>query len=537
MAEPRAGILGITVPASALTALLSHSLLAISFLVWINSSSPFVLSTLLGVPSKYTGSHTSRLLLADELTALAVYLPVGALSDKVGVRSVAVGGHAVVAVALVCYAHAPTFAWLVAVRVLFAIGAGTLVTTMSAMLSAVTASVSTGSAPDPPTSSRCPYRPEEAVNEQTSLLGEEEPPQTADAKKHPAAGRLAGLMGFASGTGALLAALSRLLANHHSFTAPPAGGTADACALVLTFYTVAAIALAESILLAVLLPSRRPRRTQHDEPSLVREGRALRARKALAGLFEGFRMAARSGEVALGYLSSFASRAQAVIVTAYIPLLVNRYLSSHDLCDSPSLLSSSAAPSCRRAYILSSIVTGSIQLISLLFCPLIGYLSTCPVSFFRRSSTSSSSSSTPATAAKNPQAATLTLSFLIGSLSFLGFSLLPQGGDPRAPVSWIYVVGMGTAQAAGVVLSLALVTTGRASLAEKTRGEEGEDGEKEIAGALSGSYALSGGLGILIVGGSAGWAFDRWWTGAPFVIMAVVDGLVALGSTVLWLRS
>ncbi|GAA5915350.1 hypothetical protein JCM6882_000227 [Rhodosporidiobolus microsporus] len=561
MAQPTPR-LGISLPTSALVSLFSHSALAISSLVFINSASPFVLSILLGVPSKHTGSLTSRLLLADELTALVCYLPGGVLSDRWGVKVVAVAGHAIVAVALVCYVQARSFAWLVAARVLFAVGAGTLVTTMSAMLSSITASATTCAAPEPPSSSRCPYRPtprsrtaEGVVNEETALLGEAAVPEQ-ETSRHPAAGRLAGLMGFASGMGALIAVFgflrlpalfSRVLFSR-SPSSPPSEGDIDALALIATFYTVALVALLESILLAFLLPAP-PRRPTESAPTFgrVREGRAKKVGKAVAGLFEGFRLAAGSGEVALGYLSSFASRAQAVIVTAYIPLLVNRYLSSHDLCDPTTVASPSAATSCRRAYILSSILTGSIQLISLLLCPLIGYLSTCPVSFFRRSSPSSSSpsptscphSTQPRARPRNPQAATLTLSFLLGSLSFLGFALLPHGGDPRSALSWLYVVGMGVAQAAGVVLSLALVTTGRASLAEKeARDHEGSELQpKEVAGALSGSYALSGGLGILVVGGSAGFVFDRWWPGAPFLLMALVDGAVALGSAALWVRS
>jgi hypothetical protein len=142
-------------------------------------------------------------------------------------------------------------------------------------------------------------------------------------------------------------------------------------------------------------------------------------------------------------------------------------------------------------------------------------------------------------------------------------------------VSWVYVVGLGVAQAAGVVLSLSLVTSGSGTLAA----EEG----KEVGGTLAGSYALSGGalsaffpsfrqsdanspsfstlqflslhhlplalllyslcssfhrtgLGILIIGGSAGFLFDKF-AGAPFLLMAVVDGFVALSSAVLWYRS
>ena len=117
---------------------------------------------------------------------------------------------------------------------------------------------------------------------------------------------------------------------------------------------------------------------------------------------------------------------------------------------------------------LSSILTGVVQLLSLLLSPLVGVVS-----------------SSPRLSSSHPQALALALAFVLGAASFLGFALLPHDGDPRAGVSWLYVVGVGVAQAAGTVLSLALVTTGRCTVVAK----EG----REVAGALSGAYGLSGG--------------------------------------------
>lgn len=106
---------------SALVALFSNALLAVSHLVLINTISPFVLSTLLHVPSERTGTITGRLLLADELTALALYLPAGAVGDSLGVKWVAAVGHALVACAFVAYAKAGSVGQLIAARVLFAV--------------------------------------------------------------------------------------------------------------------------------------------------------------------------------------------------------------------------------------------------------------------------------------------------------------------------------------------------------------------------------------------------------------------------------
>lgn len=104
-----------------LIALFLHALLTVAYLVWINASGPFLLSTLESLPEDSVGSATSRLLLADEATALALYLPVGTLSDWWGLRRNAVAAYGLVAAALVAYVRAPTLAWLTAVRVVFAV--------------------------------------------------------------------------------------------------------------------------------------------------------------------------------------------------------------------------------------------------------------------------------------------------------------------------------------------------------------------------------------------------------------------------------
>ncbi|BGP20117.1 hypothetical protein JCM10213v2_008252 [Rhodosporidiobolus nylandii] len=490
-------------PTSSLVALLSHSALSISYLVFINAASPFVLSTLLSVPPDRTGALTGRLLLADEMTAMAVYLPAGAAADKWGVKRAALAGHVVAAGALVAYVNQSTVGGLIAARAVFAVGAGTLVTTLSSMLSVVSSCLPSSFSPSGRPSG-CPRSrpPAQAADEQTSLLADE----AADG--YP----VVDVFGFLR----LPTLLSRDLP--HVFPSLSSSALAE-LSLKYAFYTVALLALAETALLGCLLPTPARRREREERVKSV----AQRVGDSVKGLFEGFRLAKVEGEVALGYLSSFASRAQAVIVTAYIPLLVNRYLSSHDLCSpsAASLLSSTAGQSCRQAYILSSILTGSIQLLSLLLSPVIGYLSTCPLAC-------------PSSSPRSAPALALFLSFALGALSFAGFASLPDG-DPRAPVAWAYVVGIGAAQAAGVVLSLALVSSGAARLKQLARSEGKE--EEGMEGRLGGSYALSGGLGILLLAPPAGWLFDRVSLGAPFALMGVVELFVAGAAGVVWWRS
>ncbi|BGP43528.1 hypothetical protein JCM10449v2_007563 [Rhodotorula kratochvilovae] len=493
----------------ALAALLSNALLVVCWLVLINAGSPFILSSLLQVPADRTGAITGRLLLADELTALALYLPAGALGDKVGVKCIAALGHVLVAAAFVAYVSARAVGELVAARVLFAVGGGALVTTLSSMMSTLSALPSEADFPPPAAAANNDPDERSALLDGDPSVRRGSSASSGVAPRRHESARLAGVLGFASGLGALLAVFGFLRLPTLLTRLAPEPNSPEALeqALRRTFYLAAAVAALEGAFLAAVLPGKTGREERGSDATR-RDGIRRRLRKEAGTLVEGFRLAGKSGDVALGYAASFASRAQTIVVTAYIPLLVNRYFLDHDLCG-PNTLVDPARDSCRQAYILASILTGVIQLLSLLLSPLVGLLS-----------------SSPRLSSFHPQALALALSFLLGAFSFLGLALLPPlgDGDPRSRLSWLYAMGVGAAQAAGIVLSLALVTTGRGALAAK----EG----REVAGALSGAYGFSGGLGILAIGSGAGFFFDRFH-GAPFIAVAAVDALVAAGAAVL----
>ncbi|GAA5865584.1 hypothetical protein JCM1840_001450 [Sporobolomyces johnsonii] len=458
-----------------IVSLLSTCCLSISLLVFVSAASSFVLSTLQHVPAADVGDAMGRLILADELSALGMYFPAGAVADRWGVRWVAVAGYVVVAIALVLYVQARNVWELVAVRVLFAVcpitflrarlrislleltlwgsaglqsGAGALVATLSATLSSMTDVPPVPASPATRPSQRATSSA--ASDEREPLLSRVSAVDEAGELVSPAveaphrSARLAGIMGFASGSGALLAVfgflrLPTLFATHLSSSAPSSPDPLVR-GLVLAFYVVAALSLLEGCFVFYGLPGQSTisaTSVEEQEEGLCRT-----------------------------------SRAQTVVVTAYIPLLVNRYFLQNDLC-TPQLAFSALAASdlpdkhtCRRAYVLASILTGIVQLLSLLCSPLIGLVS-----------------SSPALAA--PQAAVLALTFLLGAGACAGFAFLPGDGDPRSSLVWLWAVGLGVSQAAGVVVSLALVTKGRGAIVAK----EG----REVGGALSAAYSFCGG--------------------------------------------
>lgn len=112
-----------TTPTQAATYLLGISLFSISFLVFLNSSVSFVITDLIGQKDG-VGDVVGTLGFADEIVALVACPAWGLVSDRLGVRWVAVIGYAIVAVSLAVFVQARNvYPQLLLARVLFALGA------------------------------------------------------------------------------------------------------------------------------------------------------------------------------------------------------------------------------------------------------------------------------------------------------------------------------------------------------------------------------------------------------------------------------
>ncbi len=112
-----------TTPFQALTYLLGISLFSISFLVFLNSSISFVITDLIGVKDG-VGNIVGTLGFVDELVALVACPLWGLVSDRLGVRHVAVVGYSVIALSLFLFVQARNvYPQLLLARILFAIGA------------------------------------------------------------------------------------------------------------------------------------------------------------------------------------------------------------------------------------------------------------------------------------------------------------------------------------------------------------------------------------------------------------------------------
>ncbi|KAI1115989.1 hypothetical protein F5Y14DRAFT_408856 [Nemania sp. NC0429] len=122
----------------AATYLFGISLFSISFLVFLNSAISFVITDLLGV-KKGVGDIVGTLGFADEIVALVACPLWGLLSDRLGVRWVAVLGYTVIAVSLVVFVQCrEVYPALILARILFALGATAAATMVTAILPVLT---------------------------------------------------------------------------------------------------------------------------------------------------------------------------------------------------------------------------------------------------------------------------------------------------------------------------------------------------------------------------------------------------------------
>lgn len=112
-----------TTPLQALTYLLGISLFSISFLVFLNSSVSFVITNLIGVKDG-VGDIVGTLGFVDEIVALIACPIWGLVSDRSGVRFVAVTGYTIIGLSLFLFVQARNvYPQLLLARIFFAVGA------------------------------------------------------------------------------------------------------------------------------------------------------------------------------------------------------------------------------------------------------------------------------------------------------------------------------------------------------------------------------------------------------------------------------
>ncbi|KAJ9630709.1 hypothetical protein H2203_001233 [Taxawa tesnikishii (nom. ined.)] len=564
------------------------ALFSISFLVFLNSSVSFVITDVIG-QKEGVGDAVGTLGFADELLALVACPLWGLLSDRLGVRIVAVTGFLIVGLSLICLVQAKNvYPELLLGRLAFSIGGAACSTMVTAILPAmtterepdtvageessndaqltrrrqnvsqvdpswrhsVTPSISSELTITPArytSRSRSPTRPRNRRHPSGMASIAEEPA--------PASGssQLAGFVGMFTGIGALLAV--------GLFLPLPAriseNGTARSTAVKESFYIVGSIAIVVGLLLTYGLRNL-PGETGKGFRSLVnsatlsqskRDPEAASTSDAAKGAPSSYWQLIRSSlvlaftdtNIGLGYLGGFVARASSVGISLFIPLFVNAYFIREGLCtDEPG---EDIKSNCRRAYTVASMLTGVSQLVALLSAPLFGWLG----------------------GRMSKQRSHLPLAFatVAGVAGSTAFGLLhspdPFRGHGDGRWAFLAVTLMGLGQIGSIVCSLGLLARGIQATSPTSLQPDGQPSTPEdsssapiqpsetapllasreapaarhtpanrthLKGTIAGVYSLAGGAGILLLTKLGGKLFDTTTPGAPFFILAGFNALL-----------
>ncbi|KAI6373648.1 hypothetical protein MCOR25_003421 [Pyricularia grisea] len=412
-----------TTTRQAITYLLGISLFSISFLVFLNSSLSFVITDLIGVKNG-VGDIVGTLGFADEIVALVACPAWGLISDRLGVRQVAVVGYSIIGASLVLFVQAQNvYPQLLLARILFAIGATSAATMVTAILPPLTDDADyPENESDPSTKpshnsrdsvalsleSEVTITPERFAAQQESGVNNTSNGVTShlsDADKGDAAkpSALAGLVGLFTGCGALVA-LAIFLPLPVRFG--HIEGTTPAEAVTYSFYVVGAVAFCVAGFVAwglrgikgeegkgwQTLLGRSPCGDENEGDRILSQAASLRRRRSQsrrAGqpsvqdrylpygqlLKDSVRLGFVDPQIGLGYLGGFVARASTVAISLFIPLFINTYFIRNGFCQgSPHDPSPELKKECRAAYVLASILTGVAQLFGLVCAPIFGYL-------------------------------------------------------------------------------------------------------------------------------------------------------------------
>ena len=562
--------------------LLGVALFSISFLVFLNASISFVVTDVVG-RKHGVGDVVGTLGFADELVALVACPLWGLLSDKIGVRNVAVTGYLIIGVSLMLLVQSHNvYPQLLLGRMGFSIGGAACSTMVTAILPTMTAErkqtttaegtqtygegIATSTNPSARhsgafsissevtiTPARYVQRPPNLRRRSTKRRFATDPamPKKSDLSQ------LAGYVGMFTGIGALVA-VGIFLPLPVKFSGK---GVAQADAVKDSFYTVGTVSIVVAILVALTLRGL-PGEEDKGFHKLFYTGRSTEDdthdstnpyptptyyQLVRSAILLGF----TDSRIALGYLGGFVARASSVGISLFIPLFVNAYFIREGLCtDDPS---EDIKSSCKRAYTLASMLTGFSQLTALLAAPLFGYFN--------------------GYMAEKGQLSYLPLAFgaITGIIGCISFGMLdnpdPFHGSADGKGAILAVILLGFSQISAIVCSLGVLAKGiQASTPSPpttppnephTVPETHEPGPEEaeaqtatetapllspvpetsppspqqidraqLKGTIAGVYSLAGGIGILLLTKLGGILFDKRSTGAPFYMLAGFNAIL-----------
>ncbi|KAK0718405.1 hypothetical protein B0T26DRAFT_646939 [Lasiosphaeria miniovina] len=557
-----------TTALQALAYLLGISLFSISFLVFLNSSVSFVITDLIGI-KEGVGDIVGTLGFVDEIVALVACPVWGLVSDRSGVRYVAVVAYVIIGLALFLFVQARNvYPQLLLARIFFAVGATAAATMVTAILPSLTDD-------DQPSADIAPKRPRNnrrsvalSVDSEVTITPERfrsssnGTPESGDERHSDGRpemkgkpGALAGYVGLFTGCGALVA-LVLFLPLPTRFG--NISGVTIGEAVKYSFYVVGTVSFAVAIFVFFGLRGLRGEDGKGWRMLLglrgsTPEGTApgyLAAPKHVIPywrlLNDSVRLGFTDSDIALGYLGGFVARASTVAISLFIPLFVNAFFIQNGYCKgSPNDTSPELKKECHKAYVLASILTGVAQLVGLLLAPVFGYLSN-------------------RTGKLDYPIVVATTCGIVGYLVFAQLSspeFKDTDGRGGSPAVFLCAALIGISQIGAIVCSLGslgrgvlkvdvinLLTTpsGDQETVVEALGspddavpllgsasalpDEDLVSRVRLKGSVAGVYSWCGGAAILLLTKLGGYLFDAWSTGAPFYLMAIFNGLLLLSS-------
>lgn len=450
-------------------------------------------------------------------------------------------GYAIIALALILFVQASNvYPQLLLGRLLFSLGGSAVSTMVTAVLPTVTGgSRRSGQQRRSQHAWRASLSSEVTIT--PSRFERRASRDSVTERASDSSSRLAGFVGLFAGCGALIA-LSVFLPLPARFERQ---GSSPSQAVKQSYYIVAAIAVVVSTACFFGLRNLPGEQGKHLRLLWTRgsEVESQTHSAKMSNLLYAFKLSVKHPDICLGYVGGFVARASSVGISLFIPLFVNYYFRSSDLCNktgsdaiSPTGLGD-IKKSCPEAYILASILTGVSQLIALLTAPAFGYLS------------------------EKSRVHNFPLLFaaISGIIGYVAFPLLPspqfKGSEGNGSV--FLIMGLiGISQIGAIVCSLGILSNGVLNFQsrhEQTSQPEQNPSEAEEAhphnehepllskpggdgldtknlnhlkGSIAGIYSLYGGAGILILTKLGGLLFDELSSGAPFYIMAIFNGVL-----------
>lgn len=568
--------------------LLGVALFSISFLVFLNASISFVVTDVIGRKTN-VGDAVGTLGFADELLALVACPLWGLLSDRIGVKNVAVMGYCIIAVSFIVLVQSSNvYPQLLLGRLAFSIGGAACSTMVTAILPALTmdrrqslprddAPIGTRPPPSPDTRSHVRHSGAFSISSQLTITPArygsrrgappDNTPDQLDATlvhedkrdtREGVSSQLAGYVGMFTGIGALLAVGIFL-----PLPAALAGSdTSKKEAVKDSFYIVACVAFVVALLVffglrglpgdedkgfrnffstTVASDQKHDDSTTSTPPVGPTYFQLVRTAVVLAFT---------DSRISLGYLGGFVARASSVAISLFIPLFVNAYFIRHGLCtEEPG---EDIKSKCKRAYTLASMLSGFAELAALLCAPLFGW-------FNSRMSGRGVLSNLP-----------LGIGAVTGIVGCIGFGMVknpdPFSKEEHGNLVILAVILLGISQIAAIVCSLGSLAKGIQSAAQSSRPDDSESlanveetisdvagpfeaaetapliapprvatsqtppasDRTQLKGTIAGIYSLVGGVGILILTKLGGVLFDRTSTGAPFYLLAGSNGLLLI---------